>query len=52
MSQTETGKEYRIECKECGAVAWGLPGTDVEFDKEFHRERCVPDAEFEVTFGD
>lgn len=40
---------YRIECLECGSVAFGTPDSDPEFDKEFHRERCDPDAEFEVS---
>lgn len=46
------GDPYRIECLECGAVEFGDPGDDVEWDKAYHRERCDPDAEFEVTYDE
>lgn len=44
--------EYRIECLECGAVAYSSVSRDPAFDKEYHRERCAPDAEFEVMVDD
>jgi hypothetical protein len=40
---------YRIECLECGSIAFGDPSNDPERDAEYHRDHHCPEAEFEVS---
>lgn len=42
------GEGYRIECLDCGSIAFGDPGADVQHDMWHHREHYCPGAEFEV----
>lgn len=52
MSQTKNSREYRIECKECGAIEFGYSETQLECDIDWHRDHYCPGAEFEVTWDD
>lgn len=45
-SDTES---FQIECLECESIAWGDPGDDVGWYKEYHRDHYCPGADFEVS---
>lgn len=42
------GEGWRIECVECGCIAYGDRGQNVEHDMLMHRVKHCPDARFQV----
>lgn len=47
-AEPHEGEGYRIECEQCGSVAFGDRGSSVQHDMTMHRMRHCSKAVFKV----